>query len=194
MTATEAGITADIVYQRALCEYERVGAEELGVVYQQMMDGDDRKKQASYYTPEPVADFMAQFSLNLGLDRLGPEPEQVMRVTAIDPSCGAGVLLVHSARVLSHAYASRLVGGEPSGALILAVMPRVILECVFGVDLDPVAVDLTRLALSLETVGALTPEMLARHIVCDNVLEGPDHIPPAMRDKQRASGGEADRD
>jgi hypothetical protein len=182
-TAAEAGITADIVYQRALCEYETVGAEQLGVVYQRMMDGDDRKKQAAYYTPEPVAEWMAQISMQLGLDRLGPEPEQVMRITAIDPSCGAGVLLVHTARTLSHAYASRLVGGEPSGALMLAVMPRVVLECVFGVDMDPIAVDLARLALSLETVGALTPAMLARHIVCDNVLDGPDHIPPAMRDK-----------
>jgi len=184
--AAAAGVTAGIVYQRAICEYETVSAEELGAVYQQMMDSPSRKRQAAYYTPEPLAQFLARFSTEIGLNQLGPEPEQVMRIVAIDPACGAGILLVHAARLLSHAYASRLIGGrEPSGDLILAVMPRVILECVFGVDNDPVAVDLARLALSLETVGALTPDMLARHIVCDSVLEGSDHLPPALRDRER---------
>jgi len=180
------GITAEIVYQRALCEYDTVGAEELGTVYQQMMNEATRKKQAAYYTPEPVAQFLTRFATQLGLDQLGPEPEQVMRIAAIDPACGAGIMLVHATRLLSHAYASRLIGGhEPSGDLMLAVMPRVILECVFGVDNDPIAVDLARLALSLETVGALTPDMLARHVVCDSVLDGPDHLPPALRDRER---------
>lgn len=68
------------------------------------------------------------------------------------------------------------------------MLPRVVLECVYGVDNDPIAVDLARLAVSLETAGALTPAMLERHIVCDNVLEGPDHIPPALADRQRLAG------
>lgn len=192
-TATANGITADIVYQRARCDSDTVGAEELGRVYQQMMDEATRKKRAAYYTPEPLAQFLTRFATQLGLDQLGPEPEQVMRIVAIDPACGAGIMLVHAARLLSHAYASRLIGGhEPSGDLILAVMPRVILECVFGVDNDPIAVDLARLALSLETVGALTPDMLARHIICDSVLEGPDHLPPALLDREQK--GKADDD
>jgi hypothetical protein len=175
--AQQAGITADIVYQRALCEYETVGAEQLGVVYQQMMNNDDRKSRAAYYTPEPLAQWVARFSMQLGLDKLGRDPEQVMRLAAIDPACGAGILLVHGARVLSHAYASRLAGGEPTGALMLAVMPRVVLNCVYGVDIDPVAVELAKLAVSLETAGTLTPAMLDRHIICGNVLEG--DLPPA---------------
>ncbi|MEN3308839.1 MAG: hypothetical protein V7603_5041 [Micromonosporaceae bacterium] len=193
MTAAAAtGITADIVYQRALCDYETVGAEELGTVYQQMMGQATRKDQAAYYTPEPLARFLTRFATQLGLDQLGPEPEQVMRIVAIDPACGAGIMLVHAARLLSHAYAARLIGGrEPSGDLILAVMPRVILECVFGVDNDPIAVDLARLALSLETVGALAPDMLARHVVCDSVLDGPDHLPPALRDRERLRATDA---
>lgn len=187
-TATKHGITAEIVYQRAVTEYEEVGAEQLGAVYQQMLHKADpagKHKQGVYYTPEALADWMTRFSMRLGLDRIGPEPEQVMRITAIDPSCGAGIFLVHSTRVLSHAYASRLVDREPSGDLMLAVMPRVVLECVFGVDIDPVAVDLARLAVSLETCGAITSAMLERHIICGNVLDG--DSPPAMEDKQRAT-------
>ena len=187
MTAlTSTGITAEIVHQRALCEYESVGADELGAVYQDMMGAEHRTAQAAYYTPEPLAAFLTRFATQLGLNQIGPEPEQVMRIVALDPACGSGIMLVHATRLLTHAYASRLISGrEPSGDLMLAVMPRVILECVFGVDNDPVAVDLARLALSLETAGALTPAMLARHVVCDSVLEGPEHVPPAMADQER---------
>lgn len=188
-TATAAGITAEIVHQRAVAEYEHVGAEQLGAVYQTMLqdaDRETRKKQGSYYTPEALADWMTRFSMQLGIDQLGPEPEQVMRITALDPSCGAGIFLVHATRFLSHAYATRLGGGEPSGELMLAVMPRVVLNCVFGVDIDPVAVDLARLSVSLETCGAITPAMLERHIICGDVLAG--DSPPAMEDKQRVSG------
>ncbi len=186
MTAAALGITAEIVYQRAICDYDTVGAEELGAVYQKLMNTQERKARAAYYTPTDVAKFVTQFSVQVGLDQLGPEPEQVIRITALDPTCGAGIFLVHAARTLAHAYATRLINGqEPSGDLILAVLPRIILECVYGVDNDPVAVDLARLALSLETAGALTPTMLARHIVCDDVLEGPNHLPPALADRQR---------
>lgn len=182
-TATAAGITADIVYQRAITEYEDVGAEQLGTVYQQMLEEADparRKSQGSYYTPEPLAAWLCRFVAEVGLDKIGPEPEQVMRIAAIDPSCGSGIFLVHAARVLSYEYARRLVNGEPSGDLMLAVMPRVVLNCVFGVDIDPVAADLARLAVSLETCGAITPAMLDRHIICGNVLAG--DSPPAMEE------------
>jgi hypothetical protein len=176
-------ITAEDVYQEALIAYETVGAEELGNTYQRLMNPTKRKESGVYYTPEALAKWLSNFSLGIGLDQVGPDAAQVLRLTALDPSCGSGIFLVHAARVLSHAYAARLVGGEPSGDLMLAVMPRVVLECVFGVDIDPVAVDLSRLAVSLETCGALTPAMLERHIVCDDVLEGPDHLPPALADR-----------
>jgi type I restriction-modification system DNA methylase subunit len=179
-------ITAEDVYQEAMIEHETVGAEELGVVYQRLMNPDQRRDQGSFYTPQALAEFLARFSLDIGLDEVGPDAAQVLRITALDPSCGSGIMLVHAARLLSHAYATRLLGGrEPSGDLMLAVMPRVILECVYGVDIDPVAAELARLALSLETAGALAPAMLERHVVCDNVLDGPDHLPPALADRQR---------
>lgn len=183
--AERAGITADVVYQRALCDYETVGAEELGTVYQNMLTDADRKNRSVYYTPDQVAAWMSRFTLGIAGRQVGPDAEQIMRITALDPACGAGIFLVHAARHLAHAYATRLVHGDPPDGLTFAVLPRVILECVYGVDTDPVAVDLARLALSLETAGALTPAMLERHIVCDNVLDGPDHIPPALADRQR---------
>lgn len=175
-------VTVEDVYQEALCDFDTVGAQELGVTYERLINPGQRRDQGTYYTPDELAHFLAQFSMDLGLNQVGPEPAQVLRIVALDPACGAGVLLVHAARLLSHAYATRLLNGrEPSGDLILAVLPRVILECVFGVDADPVAAGLARLSLSLETAGALTPAMLEQHVVCDSVLEGPGHLPPALQ-------------
>lgn len=186
-----AGITAVTVLAEAAERYgeDNVGPQELADTYESMQAIAARKAKGVYYTPDPVARFMARFSLNLGVDRLGPEPEQVMRIIACDPACGTGILLAHAARQLSHAYASRIVGGEPSGDLMLAVMPRVILECVFGMDIDPVAAELARISLSRETAGALTPAMLERHIICGNPLEGAS--PPAMDDRQGPAAGKA---
>lgn len=179
------GITAQQVYEAAVAEYgeDNVGAWELGAVYEALQSAIAKKRHGVWYTPEPMAASMSRFAVEIvGLRQVGPEPEQVMRVVALDPACGCGIFLVHAARQLSTEYARRLCGGaEPSGDLVLAVMPRVILNCVFGIELDPVAVELARLAVSLETVGAITPAMLDRHIVCGDTLNGA--MPPALADR-----------
>lgn len=186
MTTSVEPVTAERVFAEAVARYGKdVSPEHLGPVYESLMSKETRDKGAIYYTPQGVAEWMSRFSLSLGLDRVGPEPEQALRIIAMDPSCGSGIFLVNAARVLSHAYASRLVDGEPSGDLMLAVMPRVVLECVFGVDIDPVAVALAKLALSLETAGALTPAMLDRHIICGDTMQG--DSPPAMEERRARS-------
>lgn len=178
-------ITAEAVYERAREQHEDVTAYELGTTYESMQSMGRRKKTGVWYTPEPLAAAMSRFAVEIvGLRQVGPEPEQVMRVIALDPTCGCGIFLVNAARQLSIEYARRLVGAEPSGDLVLAVMPRVILNCVFGVELDPVAAELARLALSLETAGAITPGMLERHVICGDSLAGAS--PPAMDDRAGA--------
>ena len=178
------GVTAAQVYAAAVEEYgeDNVGAGELGAVYEAMQGATEKKRRGVFYTPDPLASPMSRLAVEIvGLRQIGPEPEQVMRVVALDPACGCGIFLVHAARQLSAEYARRLIGGDPSGDLILAVMPRVILNCVFGIELDPVAVELARLAVSLETVGAITPAMLDQHIICGDTLAGA--FPPALADR-----------
>jgi hypothetical protein len=63
----------------------------------------------------------------------------------------------------------------------LFVLPQIILTCVYGMDRDPLAVDLARLALSLETDGQVPPQALARNIVCGDHLRGDQ--PPAKQDR-----------
>jgi hypothetical protein len=183
-------ITADDVYARAVVDHgeDRVGAYELAFTYEAMQSMDGRKRNGVFYTPAEVASAMSRFSLDWGLGQAGGEPGDVLRIIALDPACGCGQFLVEAARHLSIEYARRLVGADPTGDLVLAVMPRIILECVFGMDIDPVAVELARRALCLETAGALTPVTLDRHVVAKDALAGPDG-PPAFEDRRRLGLG-----
>jgi type I restriction-modification system DNA methylase subunit len=186
-------VTAGQVYAEARKHHQQVRVYELADTYQELMTKAHRDDHEAYYTPEPVALFMARFSLDLALSdrvkRIGPQPEQVFRVIALDPSCGCGVFLVEAARKLGRAYAERLTGGEPHEAIVLAGTIAAIENCVFGIDIDPVAVELTRLALSLETYGEVTPEDLERSVICGDALAG--DSPPAMEERQQMGRGEA---
>lgn len=176
-------ITAAQVLAEAAERYgDEVTAQQLADTYESMQAMAAKMANGVWYTPDPVAQFMGAFSLQITESHMiGPRPVDVLRTIACDPACGTGIMLVHAARQLAHAYAARLAGGEPSGDLMFAVLPTIILTCVFGMDIDPVAAELARHALSAETAGAVTPAMLERHIICGNPLEG--DSPPAMDDR-----------
>jgi len=182
MVAELNGITTDAVVAEAQRRHEVVGVTELTATYQVMQtDAAHRRKHGINYTPEPLARFISRFGLDLGLGQVGPEPDQVLRIVAADPSCGCGPFLVQAARQLACAYADRVFGADAPPQYVAAALPLVIMECVFGIDIDPVAVELARIALSIETEGRLAPADLERNVVCGNPLEGDE--PPAMRDR-----------
>jgi hypothetical protein len=170
---------ADVLAEARRRHGDQVGASELGTVYEALMAPADRRQRAAYYTPQSVAGFMSRFSVDVAMRSLGPEPWELLRILAIDPACGAGMFLESTAIQIADAYLSRAIG-DPADQLTHLrpkVLPDVILSCIFGVDTDPIAVDLSRLALSLLTAGELSPSDLDRHVTVGNVLEG--YLPPA---------------
>jgi len=186
-------ITAADVLAKAVAEHgeDNVGVYELAFIYEAMQSMSGRKAKGVYYTPDAVAEAMSKLALNLGINQCGDEPGQVLRIIALDPACGCGQYLVEAARLLSAEYARRLFDSKPTPDQVIGVMPKVILECVFGMDIDPVAVDLAKLALSLETGESLTPAMLDRHFKVGNSVDGPDG-PAAMEDRLTRSVSSSD--
>jgi hypothetical protein len=181
--AAATDITASAVFAAAAGAHgeHNVGVYELATTYESMQHIGARRQTGVWYTPQPLAAAISRFSLDVALQRVGPEPEQVLRIIACDPACGCGPFLVEAARFLATQYAGRLIGGDPPAGLVAAVLPKVVLECVFGLDIDPVAVELARMDLSIATAGTLPPAALDRHIVCGDPLNGASH--PAMDDK-----------
>lgn len=106
--------------------------DELGATYESLVE--DRQASGTFYTPPDLVSWL--------LDRtLGDRPTQPARrrPTVLDPSCGAGHLLVAAVR--------RLVAGGADPAEAVAL--------VHGVDLDPLAVAITSLRLRVIAPGAV---------------------------------------
>jgi hypothetical protein len=157
---------------------------DLGAGYENLLNSGRRAAQASYYTPPGVAAAMVRFSIGLAVDRMiaSADPRAVLLVLAVDPTCGAGVFLVEAARFIASAYAAR-IAGRPDPALARVLLAEVMSECVFGMDRDPVAVDLARAALWAEMGGEQPITYMDRNVVCVNSLEGPYAQPPKLAER-----------
>lgn len=159
---------------------------DLAGAYEHLID-----KVGAWFTPPEIAQAMVRLSIGPQLDRLAahPDPGNVLQVLAVDPSCGCGVFLVNAARLIAARYAQRLFG-EASALTVSIVLPDVLAETIFGIDVDPTAVDLAKAALWFEINGEQPITFLDRNIIVGDTLAGPEVEPPHLRERR---GGEPDR-
>lgn len=154
---------------------------EVGEVHEILLGRQDGKRgeQGSYFTPVIVADAITRISIELPLQQ-GKHP---LSILAMDPACGAGVFLVSAAQKLTLAWLAIELGVlDPPDWMLRAALPLVASECVFGVDIDPVAVELAKAAMWLEAGGIPPITWMDRNIICGNTLEGDE--PPKLRQRQ----------
>ncbi len=131
--------------------------------------GHARKSRGSYYTPLPLVDRLLRETLDpiLARMRAGPEPATAMlNLRICDPACGAGHFLVAAARRIAASVA------EIESSPLQQALRRVIERCIFGVDLDPIAVDLCRAAL-MQAGGAPGQIVRANALLDDPEIFGP---------------------
>jgi type II restriction/modification system DNA methylase subunit YeeA len=159
------------------------GVAELGAFRERLLKEDERASGGVWYTPPELADFMTRFSIAPVLDRLADatDPASVLDVLALDPACGAGVFLVSAARLIANRYAGLIAKAEPTDWMVAHVMPEVLSECVFGVDIDPVAVDLAKSALWLEIDGVEPITFMDRNVICGDALD--QDSPPKLEER-----------
>jgi hypothetical protein len=146
-------------------------------------DASAHDRQGSWYTPQPLALATTRLALEAAIDGCleADDPEQILRLRAIDPACGAGAFLLEGARLITGAYACRLAGAPEPPLLVRRLLPEVTYRCVFGMDIDPVAVDLARTALWLEVGGRPLFDWLDDNVACVDPLSGPDALPERLR-------------
>ena len=195
--------------------YRDLGVEQLGAVYETLLDyvpcvervtapgtrrthaivslqagSGLRKATSTFYTPQPIAGYLIRQALQ-PLTR-DAAPEQILDLKVLDPSMGSGAFLVGACAFLGDAYETALVQHgrcHPSdlGPRERASIRRLIAErCLFGVDLNPMAVQLARLSLWLATLAADRPlSFLDHHLQVGDSLLGTWisclHRPPADR-------------
>ena len=181
--------------------YRDLNTEELGSVYEGLLElhpqleraggnwqlsygggaGSDRKTTGSYYTPDQLVQLLIVSALlPVIADRLAkastPEEKEqaLLAIRVLDPACGSGHFLLAAARRLALELARIRAGDEePSEELRQECLREVVAHCIYGVDKNPMAVELCKVALWIEAVDPGKPlSFLDVHIQCGDSLVG----------------------
>lgn len=141
--------------------------------------GSERKLSGSYYTPQALVDELIKSALEPVIDdiksRNGDNPrDALLRLRVIDPACGSGHFLLAAARRLAVEVARLDAGGDSTDEQLRRhALREVVRHCIYGVDKNPLAVELCRTALWIETVEPGKPlTFLDGHVRCGNSLIG----------------------
>jgi len=174
-------------------DYRNLGAEELGSVYESLLElhpelnadagafalataaGNERKTTGSYYTPTSLISCLLDTALDPVLDEAaGRGEEAILELEVCDPACGSGHFLVAAAHRIAKRLASVRTGDEePSPEATRHALRDVVSRCLYGVDVNPMAVELCKVSLWLEALDPGRPlSFLDAHIRCGNSLLG----------------------
>lgn len=145
------------VYE-SLLEFQPVFSESAGKIKFELLTGTERKSTGSYYTPPELVNELVQSSLGPVIEdrlKLGKTPDEkeqkLLSITVCDPACGSGHFLLAAARKIGKELAKVRTGDEePAPEQMRLAVRDTITRCIYGVDKNPLAVDLCKVSLWLE--------------------------------------------
>ena len=212
-------IFKNLYYPDCPYEFSVLGADILGQVYEQFLgkvilltagnravveDKPEVKKAGGvFYTPAYIVQYIVKHTVGKLLE--GKTVKQAARLTVLDPACGSGSFLIGAYQYLLDWYLERYLentgkhskgkaarirpGSQHSWRLTTVEKKRILLEHIYGVDIDAQAVEVTKLSLLLkmlegESGESLNSQMklfhervlpdLEHNIQCGNSLIAPD--------------------
>ncbi|AQV92288.1 hypothetical protein BJN34_00075 [Cupriavidus necator] len=135
--------------------------------------GSARKLTGSYYTPDSLVQELIKTALEPVIaDTVRANPERpveaLLGLTICDPACGSGHFLLSAARRLAdevalHRAAAEREGGAPTPVDYRHALRDVVSHCIFGVDKNPMAIQLAKTALWLEAYSPDRPLSFVDH-------------------------------
>jgi Eco57I restriction-modification methylase len=173
---------------RTRITYRDLDVEELGAVYEQVLEyepragqltrtRDLRKSSGAFYTPRALTSYVVRETLAPLL--AGRTADQILRLRVLDPAMGSGAFLVAACTQLAEAAEEALTRegtwhrSDVTPSDRVALRREIAQRCLFGVDLNPTAVQVARLSLWLTTLAADKPLTFLDHrLVVGNSLVG----------------------
>ena len=176
-----------------------MGADELGYIYEGLLElvpqitadgrsfsfasadesrGHARKTTGSYYTPDELVQLLLASALDPvvkhAVDAHSDHADDaLLELTIVDPACGSGHFLLAAARRLADHVARIRSAGTPTPADYQRALRDVVRRCIYGVDVNPLAVELCKVSLWMESIDPGLPlTFLESHIRCGNSLIG----------------------
>jgi hypothetical protein len=222
-------IFKNLYYPESPYEFSVLGADILGHVYEQFLgkvirltEGhrakveekpEVRKAGGVYYTPTYIVEYIVKNTVGKLCE--GKSLRQISSVRILDPACGSGSFLLGAYQYLldyhrdwyqkdgSQKHTKEIYQGR-GGQWYLTIQEkkRILLNNIYGVDIDPQAVEVTKLSLLLRVLEGESQDTLERqmklfreralpdlgsNIKCGNSLIGPDFYQGATATMDRGS-------
>lgn len=140
-----------------------------------LQPSEERRRSGSHYTPRALTEPIVRTTLEPILKRLRspdgkpPRPEQVLDIKVCDPAMGSGAFLVEACRQLGdvlvdawHAY-DEVPKIPPDEDEVVFARRLIGQRCLYGVDRNPIAVDLAKMSLWLVTLAREHPLTFVDH-------------------------------
>ena len=145
--------------------------------------GNTRKLTGSYYTPDSLVQELIKSALEPVVAqavKANPQRpvEALLSLTICDPACGSGHFLLSAARRLAdevalHRAAAEREGGAPTPIDYRHALRDVVSRCIYGVDKNPMAIQLAKTALWLEAYSPDRPlSFIDHHLRIGDALLG----------------------
>ena len=207
-----AEIIETLYFPKSRYRFDAIGVELLGSIYERYLGStirvtpqrvkveekpEVRKAGGVYYTPKFVVDYIVKNTVGKIIE--GKTPRQIERIKILDPACGSGSFLLGAYQYLID-YHLQYYREHPKDAQTLHLFPywkispeeftlpihekaKILRNNIFGVDIDPQAVEITMMSLylkALEGERSLLPKKqhllppLSNNIKCGNSLIGYD--------------------
>ncbi len=176
-----AEIIEKLYFPESRYRFDAIGVELLGSIYERYLGStirvtpqrikveekpEVRKAGGVYYTPKYIVDYIVKNTVGKIID--GKSPRQIANVKILDPACGSGSFLLGAYQCLID-YHVRYYLEHPKEAQTLSLFPywkmspddftlplhekaKILRNNIFGVDIDPQAVEITMMSLYLKAL------------------------------------------
>lgn len=191
-------IIENLYYPKSPYEFSVIGADILGNVYEQFLGKvirltaghqakveekpEVKKAGGVFYTPEYIVDYIVKNTVGNALE--GKTAKQAEKVRVLDPACGSGSFLIGAYQYLldwhikwytdneperhSKGKAPAVFHGKGGWRLTTSEKKRILLNSIFGVDIDRQAVEVTKLSLLLKVLEDENHETIGKNLLLFN--------------------------
>ncbi len=181
-------IITELYYPESPYEFSVLSVEILGSAYEQFLGKviritlghkikieekpEVRKAGGVYYTPQYVVEYIVKNTVGKLIEN--KTPKEISKIKIVDPACGSGSFLIGAYDYLlkwhqdyyfkNPADVKKDKALTPTGALTTSLKKQILLNNIFGVDIDVNAVEVTKLSLLLKCMEGETSASIAHQL------------------------------
>lgn len=189
-------IVEELYYPKSPYEFSVIGVEILGTAYERFLGKvirltpdhqaiveekpEVRKAGGVFYTPQYVVEYIVKQTVGKLID--GKTPDEIAKIKICDPACGSGSFLLGAYQYLLSYHTDWHIKNykktrnakdsplTPDGRLTTHVKKQILLNNIFGVDIDTQAVEVTKLSLLMKCMEGETTASMQTTMTFERVL------------------------